>query len=458
MSCVKNFLSKFRLIAQLLKVTFIMGNVSGLLKEEFKVDTSRVVQDYDDFLRKALATTSSFQDILSGKLNQRNRFWQLILLIHYFVYTWPRYFTLCYLYTRDDITRLRYQYLLADCGEELGLWGRTFNVCYVVFGIEVALNLLVMRKYESSGSLEYLTDWTYRTPGKTEIEEEEGNENAHKTDGHLDNEVNNRLLSQLHFKTVIAKMLARLAMFSLFCYEVIALLLFLYRKRPSLSVSCLAVYNFLFMLLFVVSPGNQFHALYLSFIAVTDYFKERMRRITKGVTKLQTSQLTNESLTKVLNDYDELMTVFKKYNKVLKHLLRNLVHFYSFGLTCVFLIFTLQTEIWMLLFMTMPAVVFSLIILATGVYISQLHGMVFKLHNEMACIPARHSNNKKVSLKNIIRLRLVIKELGSLETDGQFVIGLRDGHGSAISRLEIFELTLATLGNTLMIIDMVKNQ
>ena len=144
-----------------------MANVLGLLKEKFRLDTSRVVQDYDDFLRRTLLTTTSFQDTLSGRLNRKYRFWQLIFVIHYIVYVWPRYLTLCYLYTRDEPTRLHYQYLMADYAEELGLWGRTFNVCYVIFGTEVALNLLVMRKYESSTSLEYLTDWLHRIPRKT---------------------------------------------------------------------------------------------------------------------------------------------------------------------------------------------------------------------------------------------------------------------------------------------------
>ena len=433
-----------------------MAKVLDLLKKEFRLDTSRVVQDYDDFLRKTLLTTTTFQDRLSGRLNRRNRFWQLIFVIHYILYTLPRYLILCYLYTSDDATRLRYQYLLADYAEELGLWGRTFNVCYVIFGTEAALNLLVMRKYDGSGSLEYLTDWLDRTPTKTEVEEEEGNKRRHKNDGDLDNESNSRLLSQLHYKTIVAKMLARSTIVCLMCYEFIALLLFLYRRRPSISVACLAVHNFIFVLLFFWFPATHFHALYLSFIAVTDYFKERIKRITEVVTNLQTSELTNENLTEVLNDYEQLMTIFNKYNKVLKHLLRNLIHFYAIGLTCVFFIFTLHTETWMLLFMTMPAAGFCLTILATGVYISQLHGMVFRLHNEVASLVPNHLNNKGVSLKNLFRVKLIIKELGSLRTDGQFVIGLRDGNGPAISRMEIFELTMATVANTLLLIEIVK--
>ena len=52
-------------------------------------------------------------------------------------------------------------------------------------------------------------------------------------------------------------------------------------------------------------------------------------------------------------------------------------------------------------------------------------------------------------------LKHIICELGSLETDGQFVIGLRDGEGAATSRMEIFDLTMDTVSNTLMILGFV---
>ena len=52
------------------------------------------------------------------------------------------------------------------------------------------------------------------------------------------------------------------------------------------------------------------------------------------------------------------------------------------------------------------------------------------------------------------RVRIVLKELGNRQTDGQFVIGLRDGEGGAKSRQEIFQLT--TLSHTMMLMDLTK--
>ena len=95
--------------------------------------------------------------------------------------------------------------------------------------------------------------------------------------------------------------------------------------------------------------------------------------------------------------------------------------------------------------------------LATGVYFSQLHSKVAELHNTLASLCARHAGSKRqrLSLNCMFRLKHVIQELGSLETDGQFVIGLRDGEGAATSRMEIFDLTMDTLSNTLMILGFV---
>ena len=95
--------------------------------------------------------------------------------------------------------------------------------------------------------------------------------------------------------------------------------------------------------------------------------------------------------------------------------------------------------------------------LATGVYISQLHAKVIELHNTLSSLCARHvrDQRQRLSLNCMVRLKHIIQELGSLETDGQFVIGLRDGEGAATSRMEIFNLTMETVSNTLMILGFV---
>jgi len=57
-------------------------------------------------------------------------------------------------------------------------------------------------------------------------------------------------------------------------------------------------------------------------------------------------------------------------------------------------------------------------------------------------------NVLRFCLKSKRNLLNCIKELGSQETDDEFVLGLRDCHGTATSSLEIFDLTMVTMSNT----------
>ena len=423
--------------------------MASILNKMFPLDVTKVVFNYEQFLQSALVTTTSFQDILDGKLNRRNRFWQLLYLIYLLVYFLPKSLFLSYAYTRNTATRVYYQQLLADYAEEFGLLGRTHIVCCVAFFGQNVLNTFFLRRYESKASLHFLTNWLHRIPGKTSSEEN------NPINDDLDDESKKELISQLHYKTVMAKLAARQTNFALAVFETIAFVMFLYNQRPSLLVSCLATFNWFTFALYITFPGCHFHALYLSFIAVTDYFLIRIQQTQKRVIQLQTSQLTDKNMTQVLNDYDQLMSVFKKYSNI-RHLLRNMVQFYAFGLTGVLFLGSTITEPWMAAFIITIVAGYALMILANGIYISQLHSKVFQLHSELASIPARHSRNRGVSLKNLLRLKLAIKELGSLETNGQFVIGLRDGDGAATSRQEIFDLTMTTLANTLMLMDITK--
>ena len=95
--------------------------------------------------------------------------------------------------------------------------------------------------------------------------------------------------------------------------------------------------------------------------------------------------------------------------------------------------------------------------MVTGAYVSQLCAKVTELHNTLVSLCARHAGDKRqrMSLNCMLRLKHIICELGSLETDGQFVNGLRDGEGAAASRMKIFNMTMETVSNTLMVLGFV---
>ena len=225
------------------KVKFrgFIRKVKEKFQTRFNLNVDQVVNDYDAFLQYGLVTTSSFQDILDGKLNQRRRALQLIIMIYYWVYFIPRYCIVCLLYFQDEKTRKHYQYILADYGEEMGMFGRTANVGYIIFCIGVFLNNMVMRKFQAQGSLEFLTDWLKRIPMKTSIEDEDGDKVT--ASGDLDNESKHKLISGLHYKLILARIMARNVINAQRTFELVAFSIFMYKRRPSFFITCLGLWN-----------------------------------------------------------------------------------------------------------------------------------------------------------------------------------------------------------------------
>ena len=431
------------------------NRVKDKIKVRYRLDVYQVVHEYDAFLQHALVTTSSFQDILDGKLNRRRRALQLTVMLYYWLYLIPRYGFVSILYFQDEKIRVHYQYILADYNEEMGTLGRTFNVGYIIFAIGIFVNDIVMRKFEGQGSVEFLTDWLKRIPKKTRIED--GDTDEITAPGDLDNESRNKLISGLRNKLIFAKFMARNALKAGQLFDLVAFAVFIYKRRPSFFITCLGFFNCITLLICHEIASYHLYSLYLSYVVTTDYFKVVINNIIRKVEDLKNKEMTNRNLTDILDNYDFMMIDFKKYNRVLKPLLRNLVYFYIFALTTFFFTFTIKTEMWMLAIVIVLVGGYAFMMLSTGVYVSQLHAKVTELHKTLASLCVRHAGNKRqrLSLNCMFRLKHIIQELGSPETDGQFVIGLRDGEGAATSRLETFILTMETVTNTLMVLEFV---
>ena len=436
-------------------MTGICSILKNKINARYRVDVKQVVHKYDAFLQHGLVTTSSLQNILDDKLNSKRRALQLAYMLYYCLYVIPRYGFVSLLYFQDEKTRVNYEFLLADYTEEMGMLGRTFNVGIVTFSTGILANNIVLRRLKGRKSLEFLTDWLKRIPNRTSIED--GNRDEITAPGDLDNQSRHKLISGLHYKLIAAKIMARNTIAASQSFDLIAYLVFIYKRRPSFFVTCLGLWNCITMFVCLEIATYHLNSLYLSYILTTDYFKIVINNIIRKVDDLKNKEMTNQNVVQILDDYDFIMNKFKNYNRVLKPLLGNLVHFYIFALTTMFFAFTVATEIWMVIIIIFAAGGLAFIILATGVYVSQLHAKVIELHNTLASFCARHSGNQRqrLSLNSLYRLKHAIQELGSLETDGQFVIGLRDGEGAATSRMEIFDLTMETVSNTLMIFGIV---
>ena len=428
------------------------ARVKDKIKAKYRLDVQKVVHEYDAFLQNALVTTCSFQNILNGKLNRKRRALQLAIIIFVWIYFIPRYCLVSFLYLQQEKTRIQYQYILGDYNEEMGMLGRTFNVGYIIFAIGIIVNAHVTRKFEAEGSLEFLTDWLKRIPKKTQIQD--GDTDKITIPGDLDNESRYKLVSGLHYKLIFTSVMARNVGKGGQLFELTGFSVFIYKRRPSFFVTCVALWHLIIMLICLKLAAHYLHSLYLSYVVTTDYFKVVINNIIRKVEELKTKEMTNRNVTPILDEYDFMMNDFKKYNRVLKPLLGNLVHFYNFGLTTMLFMFTIKAEIWMVATMILVAGGYSFIMFATGVYVSQLLAKVIELHNTVVSVCARHAGDKRnrLSLNCMFRLKHIICELGSLEKDGQFVIGLRDGEGAATSRMEIFDMTMETLSSTLMII------
>ena len=211
--------------------------VKDNIKARWRYDLNQMVHEYDAFLQNALVTTSSFQNILDGKLNRKRQALQLAYILYCCLYLIPRYGFVSLLYLQDEETRWHYQYTWADCGEEMGMLGRTLNVGYTIFGTAIFINCILMRKFEGQGSLEFLTDWFKRIPKKPRIEEEDTDEIT--APGDLDNESRHKLIA--------ARIMARHVTNVVQLYELAAFSLFIYKRKPASFIICLELhYNIKF--------------------------------------------------------------------------------------------------------------------------------------------------------------------------------------------------------------------
>ena len=123
------------------------------------------------------------------------------------------------------------------------------NVGFIVFTIGIFVNYIVLRKFEAQGSLDFLTDWLKRVPKKTNMQDGDAGEIT--AAGHLDNESRHKLTSGLHYKLILAKIMARTTSSAVQSFELIAFPVFIYKRKPSFFIICLGLWNCITMLVCV---------------------------------------------------------------------------------------------------------------------------------------------------------------------------------------------------------------
>ena len=94
--------------------------------------------------------------------------------------------------------------------------------------------------------------------------------------------------------------------------------------------------------------------------------------------------------------------------------------------------------------------------MATGVYISQPPSKLTDLYHELNSLYFRTvAADNSVDFNTRNRFRLIIKEYGTQNKDGHFTMGFADGSGPSFTKLEMTDLTLETIANTLMFMKMI---
>ena len=427
-------------------------------------ETSKVLNVLQETLQKLHIITSPFHSILDGKLNPGRRFVQLLFILLSAFYVIPRNSFIGYLYLVPDETRKYYQYWIGDYLESMGTIGRTMNMGHLVFAVAILCDKVMLRYFESSGKLEFLTDLlTLKRQN-----EEEPEVAVVSSENHKPKQVNQSTLEGINLeekKKLLAsiKVYCKLAVvnstFTKTCVisiDILSCSWFLYSVNPHWSVYVLSIVNFFVFLFWLPIANTHIFGMYLSFIITTDYFSARINSLLKFVEALK-MDFTKENLTPVLVLYNQLMIDFKRQNQTIKHLLRNLVYWYCAELSLAIFVCRIQMDVWLRFTIPMAFVVI-VSMMTTAVYIGQLHTRVLALYQELNCVHARSAafgmKRRHVSLIQRLHLRLAIKELANDEVDGQFVVGLTDGNGAATSFLEMFDLTLQTVGYVLMVIQM----
>jgi len=404
----------------------------------------QVIDLYESCLRNALIISTSFKGVIENNLDSKRRTSQAIYMLVMVGYFLPRYGILCFLYSKDEETRKRWEFYLPNYFEELGLFGQVLNFLYTTFAFLVSMDLIHLRSFESRGRVDYLTHMET-------LREQDDSQDEMET---LSQQEKEKLLKGMRMRLLFLKNSCLLMFWSTYLYHLIPCPLFLYNKRPHVITSILAIINALIMYPFLYYSDNFVLTIYTSYAITVDYFSARIEHMMKG---LKEEVPVEEKLTRVLFQYNQLMIDFRNQDYLLKYLLRNMMYGYSAGLTIIFFMFTTDMNPFVRVVMLTAIAIVAITMLSSGLYVGRLHSLTLDLYRELNALTARNCIPIKTykSFKRRRNLLNCIKELGSQETDGQFVMGLRDGHGSATSSLEMFQLTMGTIANTLMLMDVI---
>ena len=412
-------------------------DVKNVLETNKQCDGQEILLKYEKCLRDSYFISGSLQEVLDGKINRNLETKNLVVTCLYLLML-PRYWFCCYLYTRDKETMKYYQYWMVDYLETLGLTGRMINLILATKFIPLNIHKLLFHGWKSEKKLAFLT-------GMLSISAP----NHHKL---IDEKRKQQFLFLMNKKVVGMKVIAWIAIIVANFFQILGCVLFITRISQSPGIS---IWALVYLAAVIFAQSQSFLELFtqiLIFHVAVDYFICRVKSLVQRFSDLKTD-FTEEKLSTILDFYNMLKLDISNSNSSLKYLISNICYGFLGSFACILSLFTIEMSWWMQVFFLAP----SFTIISTEIYVGRLQSEIIQLYHQLNSVSVR-VNQQIMCLRTRNRLRTAIKELGSEQRNGQFVVGLTDRSSGVWTTRDGIELTLTTCSLTLMITTTIYNK
>ena len=270
-----------------------------------------------------------------------------------------------------------------------------------------------------------------------------------------DDEIN-RLLKTIKMKAIIFKMIIVGSIVAILLVHTTGMGFMFYKNPPSAAYALYAVFYLTISSLDTTMIIVHFFNLYLVYIIMADCLKARINSIISQLETHRTDKKDYSNILTVLTEVESIFETLKDYNKAIKFLLRNMIYFFRTGLCASFVLMSLNMDVYVRAVITFPFFSAVCVIIMTGLYVSGAKNMLLSLYKELNTCYVRCIQGSEYPLKLNIQTRLLIKELGNDDKDGHFVLGFSNGNGPEVSKMEIINLILDTVGNSMMILKIIR--
>ena len=403
-------------------------------------NAQEVLKDFEAWLMNSFITSSSFEDIANSNLNQKGRRRQLMMILFLALHAVPVNGIHSVLFY--DVKWTLFLTVFPDILGNIPLVIPLITHINFAFLINNVSEKFLFWKFEVKNSLAFLTDM------RSLIE-------TRRYFGLNDDEIN-RLLKTMKTKAIVFKMNMVGTVMTTMLVQLSGMIFMFSKNPPSTAYALYVVFYLVISIMVAIVIFVHFFNLYLAYIIMTDCLTARIKSV---ITQLETHRSEKKgysNLLPVLSEVESIFNTVKDYNKTLKFLLRNMIYFFRTGLCALFVLMSLDMDIYVRTLLTFPILSATCVIIMTGLYVSGTKNVLSLLYKELNTCYVRSIQSSEYPLKLKFKTRLLIKELGNDGKDGHSVLGFSDGNGPEISKIEITNLILDTVANSMMFLNMIR--